>query len=381
MVRDARGNFYGVTGGGGQFGYGTVYQITPGGSETVLYSFCAQPECADGDEPHGRIIIDVKGNLYGATYSGHTGHPGVVYKLSRSKSLPWKETVLYNFCSKSNCTDGSQPYSGLVYPGVENGTPYDGSSPLYGNTLTGGASNNGVVYRLSFQSGKKKPTFDVIENFCSEANCADGASSYANMTADANGNLFGVTVLGGDNDNGVVYELSPDGSGGFTHSVVYAFCPSGGECTDGAHPVGIVADDASGNLYGVTGNGGTGGNAGTVFVLTPVGSAFQESVLYSFCTQANCTDGGYPSTGVVVGTNGDLFGTTSLYGTSFDGGVVFKLHGTKETVLHDFCSQAGCTDGTNPFSDLAFDAKGTIWGTTLSGGTSFKGTVFKITKP
>jgi uncharacterized repeat protein (TIGR03803 family) len=202
------------------------------------------------------------------------------------------------------------------------------------------------------------------------------------MTADAHGNLFGVTANGGNDDHGVVFELSPDGSGGFTNSVAYTFCAAGGSCSDGAYPVEVVADDSSGKLYGVTGNGGAGENSGTVFALSPNGSGFQESVLYSFCTQTNCTDGALPSAGVILGPDGALYGTTSYYGTDFNGGVVFKLKGSTEQVLYNFCSQPTCTDGSDPIGDLAFDAKGSLWGTTVSGGIGgIGGTVFKISKP
>jgi uncharacterized repeat protein (TIGR03803 family) len=380
LTRDSNGNFYGATGSGGANNEGVVYQLKPNGAETVLYSFCSLPVCADGELVRGNLIADVQGNLYSTTMWGGSAHDGVVYKLTHSRHTPWKLTVLYNFCSKANCSDGSQPNAGLTYQGIETGALYDGASPLYGTTTVGGSSDTGVAYRLTFLPGKKKPKYDVIYDFCSQANCSDGANVYSSLAPDANGNLFGVAG-GGNNNDGVAFELLPNGNDGFDETVLYAFCQLV-DCGDGANPVGIIADYASGNLFGVTGNGGTGGNAGTIFKIVPTGTNSVETVLHSFCSEQNCTDGGYPSAGVIIRANGDLFGTTSYYGTSFDAGIVYKLHGTTLTVLHDFCSEFTCPDGSDPISTLIFDDAGNLYGTAVSGGDSGVGGVaFKITKP
>ncbi len=102
-VGDDKGNVYGTVGAGGAQGSGGVYRVQPNGTETLLYSFCSLSVCTDGSNPGGGLILDTKGNLYGTTIFGGTGHQGIVYKLSRAKQTPWKLTVLYNFCSKKNC--------------------------------------------------------------------------------------------------------------------------------------------------------------------------------------------------------------------------------------------------------------------------------------
>jgi uncharacterized repeat protein (TIGR03803 family) len=380
-VRDDKGNLYGTVGTGGAQTAGGVYKVQPNGAETLLYSFCSLSGCADGSLPAGGLVLDTKGNLYGTTVFGGTGHQGIAFKLSRAKQTPWKLTVLYNFCSKKNCTDGSQLFSGLTYVGKEAGALYDGTSPLYGTTTAGGKADKGVVYRLAAQPGKKKLKYDTIYDFCSQAGCSDGAVAYRPLTTDAGGNIYGVTVNGGTDDNGVAFELSPNGSGGFDHTVLYAFCKLA-DCADGSHPVGITADDASGNLFGITGNGGTGDSAGTIFKLVPNGTNSQESVLHSFCTVGDCLDGGYPSDGITVGPNGDLYGETAMGGTSFENGAVFKLHGMTETVIHNFCEESQCPDGSEPIGNVILDGDGSVYGVTVVGGASgLGGTLYKITKP
>jgi uncharacterized repeat protein (TIGR03803 family) len=380
-VGDDKGNVYGTVGAGGAQGSGGVYKVQPNGTETLLYSFCSLSVCTDGSNPGGGLILDTKGNLYGTTIFGGTGHQGIVYKLSRAKQTPWKLTVLYNFCSRKNCTDGSQPFSGLTYVGKEAGALYDGVSSLYGTTTAGGNADKGVAYRLAAQPGKKKLKYDAIYGFCAQAGCSDGAVSYEPLTTDMSGNLYGVTVNGGNGDNGVAFELSANGSRGFGETVLYVFCQLA-DCADGSQPVGITADDASGDLFGVTGGGGTGGGAGTVFKLVPNGTSSQETVLHSFCTVSGCLDGGYPSDGVTVGANGDLYGVTALGGTSFENGAVFKLHGTTETVIHNFCEQSECPDGSEPIGNVILDGAGSVYGVAVTGGASgLGGTLYKITKP
>jgi hypothetical protein len=160
-------------------------------------------------------------------------------------------------------------------------------------------------------------TESVLYNFCSQSQgstaCTDGVNPYTGLIEDSSGNLYGTTNLGGTGVSlvngayayGTVFMLAPSGSG-YNYTVLYNFCPPSSTtfCTDGAAPVGALIEDASGNLYGTTALGGTGTHAlnciglgcGTVFKLSPNGSGYVETVLYSFCSQggSNCTDGGYP---------------------------------------------------------------------------------------
>jgi uncharacterized repeat protein (TIGR03803 family) len=147
LIQATNGNFYGTTTGDGANGSGgTVFQITPAGKLTTLYSFCSKPDCTDGSTPYAGLIQGTDGNLYGATFNGGTnetscnGGCGTLFKITTAGQL----TTLYNFCSKSGCTDGSSPEGGLVQ---------DTNGTLYGTTYYGGTDGIGTVFSLSVGLG------------------------------------------------------------------------------------------------------------------------------------------------------------------------------------------------------------------------------------
>ncbi len=219
-------------------------------------------------------------------------------------------------------------------------------------------------------------------------NGGDGDGSWpSGLIFDAAGNLYGTTSRGGAYGYGTVYELTPDGSGGWTEQVLYNFC-SQTDCTDGASPSVGLTFDAAGNLYGTTWAGGTGNGrfcsdftndpgCGTVFELTPTGGGYwAETVLYNFCPQGGfCTDGEEPNGSLIFDAAGNLYGTT------YDGGGVFELSpdqygGWTEQVLHSF---GGDGDGYYPAAGVIFDAAGNLYGTTSYGGYNYYGTAFEMT--
>jgi uncharacterized repeat protein (TIGR03803 family) len=201
----------------------------------------------------------------------------------------------------------------------------------------------------------------------------DGARPRAGLIADGNGNLYGTTQYGGANCCGPVVRLTPSGTS-WTETVLYSFRSFAG---DGAYPYASLLADTSGNLSGTTEAGGTNGR-GTVFKLTPSGTSWTETVLYAFGSFAG--DGAYPYASLLADASGNLYGTTFSGGTN-GLGTVFKLtpSGTSwtETVLHSFGSSAG--DGHAPYAGLIADASGNLCGTTLYGGANGLGTVFKLT--
>ncbi|MGD0867114.1 MAG: choice-of-anchor tandem repeat GloVer-containing protein, partial [Rhizomicrobium sp.] len=287
------------------------------------------------------------------------------------------ETVLYSFCSQANCTDGSSPDAGLIM---------DSAGNLYGTTSLGGANigssteySEGTVFKV-----EPGGTETVLYSFCSQTNCTDGATPQAGLIMDKKGNLYGTTSTGGANilyvnSAGTVFKLEPGG----TETVLYSFC-SQNNCTDGAGPQGSLIRDKKGNLYGTTYGGGAnafggGGGGGTVFKVEPGGT---ETVLYSFCSQTNCTDGSLPKAGLIMGSAGTLYGTTQGGGSNIDlfgAGTIFKVEpGGTETVLYPLCSQANCTDGVGPQGGLIMDSAGNLYGTTASGGEHSGGAVFKL---
>jgi uncharacterized repeat protein (TIGR03803 family) len=316
-------------------------------------------------------------------------------------------TTLHSF----DGTDGSLPYAGLVQ--ATNGD-------FYGTTcgFVCGASGPGTIFKMT-PSG----TLTTLYSFCSQTNCTDGDYPVAGLIQATNGDFYGTTELGGANGNyGTVFRMTPSG----TLTTLYSFC-SQTNCTDGFEPNAGLIQATNGELYGTTAVGGANGNYGTVFKITPSGTL---TTLYSFCSQTNCTDGGYPDAGLIQATNGDFYGTTAGGGASFNGtvfkitpsgtlttihtfagyptdgsistagliqatngdfygtasggganndGTVFKItpSGTL-TTLYSFCAQSGCTDGTGPTAALVQATNGTLYGTALGGGANGDGTVFSL---
>jgi uncharacterized repeat protein (TIGR03803 family) len=367
LVFDQKGNLYGTTQYGGA---GVVFKLTPKGKQTVLYSFCAKPNCADGAGPSAGVVFDRKGNLYGTTANGGTHNGcnlgigcGVVFKVTPKG----KETVLYSFCAQSGCTDGASPFGGLVF---------DQEGNLYGTTGAGGVYNRdcnpegcGVVFKLT---PKGKET--VLHSFCRRTNCADGWLPLGGLIFDQKRNLYGTTSGGGTNGYGIIFKLTPEGK----ETVLYSFCAQN-NCTDGGNPSTGLVFDQKGNLYGTTERGGA-YREGIVFKLTPEG---KEIVLYSFCAQNNCTDGANPSAGLVFDQKGNLYGTTDeggVKGLGGESGAVFELAPEgKQTVLYSFCTQDNCYDGDYPAAGLIFGKNGKMYGTTADGGAYGQGIVFKLT--
>jgi len=269
-----------------------------GGSDySVLYSFCAEANCADGADPHAGLIEDAEGNLYGTTFGGGNSNHicfngstcGTVFRLEppAQQGGTWTETVLYTFCSEANCADGAAPPAGLIE---------DAEGNLYGTTFSGGASasstfaGGGTVFKLEppVQTGATW-TENVLYSFCSESNCTDGEFPYAGLIEDAEGNLYGTTAAGGIpllvcgfDTCGTVFKLEPPAqqSGAWTETVLYNFCSNlvNGVCTDGAEPSAGLVEDAEGNLYGTTSYYGGGVNGGTVFELAGATPSYTLSV-------------------------------------------------------------------------------------------------------
>ena len=136
LVQGTDGNLYGTTEKGGAYAQGTVFQITPSGTLTTLYSFCATSGCPDGASPYAALVQGRGGVFYGTTYSGGAYNKGSVFQITSSGAL----TTLYSFCATSGCPDGASPYAALIQA-------TDGK--LYGTTYSGGANNYGTVFKIA----------------------------------------------------------------------------------------------------------------------------------------------------------------------------------------------------------------------------------------
>lgn len=363
LVADSAGNLYGTLVEGGAFDSGAVFKLAPSGNswiETVLYSFTSG---ADGGQPYGGVTLDAQGNLYGTTVVGgnFTGSNciesgcGVVFKLTKSGGN-YSPSVIYSFAGGN---DGYGPGAGVTF---------DKQGNLYGMTPTGGSYGLGVVYEL--QPGPNGTwTEKVIHTFTGGD---DGASGSAGrMILDTAGNLYGVATTGGANGDGVVFELSP--SQALNFKTLYAFKGY----PDAGYPYAALTFDALGNLYGASYYDGANG-LGAVYKLTQTNGAWSESVLYSF---KGGTDGQYSLGNLVFDAAGHLYGTTSEGGAGCSCGVIFKLTPSgkqkwTESVSYRF---KGAPDAGFVYNGLLIDPAGTFYGTSVHGGTSDEGSIFKFT--
>lgn len=393
LATDGSGNFFGVTYYGGKFGQGTVFELRHRRHNFrfhSLHSFSGK----DGQNPYSSLVVDTQGNLYGVTLQGG-GHrnPGVVFELSPGQGKAghkWAERILHSFCSENSCKDGANPTTSLTYAGMASGALYDGVSPLFGTTESGGRNDAGTAFELTMNGDQWSET--VIHNFCSRGGCLDGKFPESSLIPDQAGNLYGTTFVGGPNNQqvpggaGVAFELLINNA--WSETVLYNFCQAA-NCLDGVAPQGNLAIDAIGNLYGITSGGGVPSKAcpsgcGVIFKLVPDGADSTISILHSFCSKTDCRDGSSIYEGVVLDSSGNLFGTTQFGGgNDIDqfhegGGVVYELTGSSYKVLHRFCSLANCADGANPFTDLVLGRSGNLYGTTAYGGAYGQGAVFEI---
>ena len=272
----------------------------------------------DGGDPPEPLVQGINGSLYGTTPVGGAkpikglcggAGCGTVFKISAVGAL----TRLYSFCTQANCTDGMEPYAGLVQA-------TDGN--LYGTTAAGGVNNinGGTVFKITSNGALTR-----LYSFCAQTNCTDGKSPQAPLVQGTDGNFYGTTVVGGANNNtictagnpgcGTVFKITSSG----VLTTLYSFCAQP-NCADGALPYTGLIQGTDGNFYGTTSGGGAnsenticlGDGCGTVFTITSGGAL---TTLYSFCAQTNCTDGAIPYAGLIQATNGNFYGTTGAGGS------------------------------------------------------------------
>jgi uncharacterized repeat protein (TIGR03803 family) len=341
LVQGSDGNFYGTTRDGGPNSNGAVFKITASGDLNVLHMFSGQ----DGDSPVGGMVQGVNGTYYGTTRDGGTnGYTGAgtgcgtIFKITSSGVL----TVMHSF----NGQDGSSIESTLLQA-------RDGD--LYGTAHDGGAKAFGTVFKIT-----PLGEFTVLHSFVG----TDGAGSEAGLTQTADGLLWGTTAKGGASNDGTIFKMTPSG----TLTVVHSFLGT----ADGSTPVSSLVVGPDGDIYGTNIDGGSKGDYGVVFKVTP-GGAF--SVLYTF----GGTDGDSPNN-LILGRDGNFYGSTSKGGANNDG-TVFEL--TPSGALTTLYSFAG-TDGDSP-NDLVQGKDGDFYGTTYKGGSNGwdnngtgYGSVFKV---
>ncbi len=364
VVQGTDGNFYGTTYYGGANGGGTVFKMTAEGTLTTLYSFCSETSCTDGYVPAAALLQATDGNFYGTTFYGGTGDGadcnspegcGTVFKMTPEGKLTtlhsfvgadgWgpaapliqadngefygttysggpnglcpgtvgcgtvfeitpagKLTMLYNFCSQTNCADGYTTFAALVQ--ATNGN-------FYGTTLYGGADGFGTVFKITAGGA-----LTTLYSF-------DGAigSPWAGLVQATNGHFYGTTHVASSGAS-TVFQMAPTG----TLTVL------GNPC---CWVYSGVVQATDGNLYGTAPVGGSNVNCSDVYGSAGCGLLYRITLggtlttLYNFCALPNCADGASPFAGLMQATNGNLYGTTQTGGTSAactDGcGTVFSL--------------------------------------------------------
>jgi len=336
MTQGRNGNIYSTTDYGGTNNSGAVFELTPAGEIKVLYNFCSETNCTDGSVPKGGLTLGYDGNFYGVTYSGGMGNypEGTIYRMTPSGVL----TTLHNFETQNS--NGMLPTSAPVL---------GSSSTLYGVSYSGGQYGRGLMYSIT-PSG----TYKVLYEFGANSNDGSGPATPA---LGPDGNLYGTTSAGGIFPiNGIVYRITPTGQETILHNF------SG---TDGSTPSSPLVLGSDGNFYGTTLNGGSTG-FGVVFKISPAG-VFQ--VLHDM---NGTTDGAFLWAGPVQASDGNLYGVgsdggiTSVNCLDSTCGTLFEITRSGNfSVLYDFVGTTGFYPLTTPFQHT----NGMIYGQTYNGGS------------
>ncbi len=345
-------------------GCGSVYKVTPAGQLTELYEFCSQTDCVDGAYPIGSLVLGTNGNFYGTTFIGGASNQGTVFEITPAGKL----TTLYSFCSLANCTDGALPNGGLVEGANGNfyGTTEIGGGgkdtsicvPWYYDPPVSGC---GTVFEIT-SAGK----LQTLYSFCSKDKCTDGDLPYTGMTLGSDGIFYGTTYGGGNTiatsicvtpGCGTIFRMSQAGE----LTTMYRFCLLANEanpCLSGVNPETTLVQATDGNLYGTAGN---------IFSITPTDKLTvirHGRGIPAISGMIQATDGNFYATqwgGLAKCSEGSPCGDI----------LKFQSSGTYN-FLYDFCEQSGCADGALPASGLMQATNGILYGTTLFGGTGLE---------
>jgi uncharacterized repeat protein (TIGR03803 family) len=372
---------------------GTILSVGPTSvPDSVLYSFTGsigQPG-VNGVNPSAGLILGSDGYLYGTTgvinspgeNGGGAYQRGTIFRLRPAGGV---ESVLYSFGAGGD-SDGTGPTSRLIQ---------DSEGNFYGTTVSGGAYNQGTVFKIS-PVGVETWLYSFSGDGPGPGEPGeDGSTPYAGLIVGNDSNFYGTTTVGGAYGYGTVFRITPEG----VETVLYSFT-EGNVCVnyvchfDGGQPWAPLILGHDGNFYGTTSSGGANDGAGTVFRITPDGT---ETLLYSFggSPLAASADGRAPEAGLTLGSDGNYYGTTS-FGGEYNSGIVFRVTPSGvETVLHSFSGGyitaglgvhitdgggvPGSWDGATPsYGSLVQGSTGNFYGTTTLGGAYNSGSVFEI---
>ena len=368
LVQGLDGRFYGTTlyGGGGSCpfegnpGCGTIFKAGRDGLFRTLYHFCATTPCPERYVPNP-LFEGTFGVLYGTTRGSGPGRAGSVFKFTPG------EATLYDFCTKTPCSDGALPWAGVV-------RGEDGD--FYGTTVEGGvyavdSIGLGTIFKLT-PRGAETVLHDFVGwNGIDGAN--DGAYPFGGLILASDGNFYGTSAGFPGYPHtypSTVFKITPAGTYTLLASLTQADLYSSAEAP--------LVEGKDGNFYGTSYSGNLvngsscGYGCGYIFKVTPAGVL---TILYDFCSQTNCADGGLPSTGLIQATDGNFYGTASSSGkVGANGGTIFRITPSGSfTVLHTFNDQ----ELTNPQA-LLQATDGALYGVTATGGAQGDGTIFRL---
>jgi uncharacterized repeat protein (TIGR03803 family) len=384
MAQLSNGSFVVATDGAGEIqASGSIVMFTPTGqgsdySATVLAEFCSSSPtaCPDGSFPVGTPIEGLDGNIYfvnqvGGLTTYNSQGSGILWRYSPPYGDSLLESQFYDFCSDTNCAAGGTPG-----PGLTQGT----DTALYGTTTNNGSTNGtsfGDIVRVDMSGN-----ITSLHSFCHGAFCADGADAVSLLQA-ADGNFYGSAYSGGQYGYGVVFEMTPTGN----YTVLHSFCSAGTGCPDGGTPIGSLVQADNGNIYGVTSSGGNSSGGGTVYYIDTSGAFHTYLDFGCIIGGTACVNGYSPVGGLILGSDGNLYGTTTITSTRSGGpphGAAFQLPlndiNAPATNIFYYCAAGSpCLDGSTPAGEFVVGADGNLYGVFAEGGTNGQGAAYLLT--
>ena len=320
-------------------------KVASSGQFTILHTFSCG---SDGATPQGGLSLGTDGKIYGTTAYGGDSNAGVLFRIDEDDSFHIVTQLAYSIYEPLN-------------PGIPTAAPTMGADGLlYGITVGGGTEQQGTVYAVP--TGTNQLGADIIHSFGSSSN--DGYSPYGKLVQTPDGRLHGTTPWGGSFDRGILFSVNPNGSG---YHIDHHF---GSSASDGQTPMYALTLAADGSLYGSTTEGGTNG-AGVLFKLDTSGH-------FSIINQLT-QNAAWPSTSLVITSDGSMFGGSFKGANSDIDGTIFKRSPDGSIqVLHGFNWKV---DGAGPAA-LVRLPDGYFYGTTVGGGTGSTdaGTIFRMSE-
>jgi uncharacterized repeat protein (TIGR03803 family) len=372
LIQGADDNFYGTTAYGGSgtcangfgvIGCGTVFKLTPSGTQTVLYNFTYDSTtntAVNGAYPYGGLVQGKDGNFYGTTSGGGNAGAvcngnlgcGVIFKITPAG----KFTLLHTFQGAlAKIPEGGGPVGRLIL--ASNGT-------FYGTTYSGGLvqnfANQGTIFAVSPSGG-----FTTVYMFDNIHGTTDGANPYAGLIQGKDGSFYGTTQFGGTSNAGTVFKFA-----GSKTTMLHSFPWQPGQFyPDGAYPKAALVQASDLNLYGATSYGGvltTYYQSGTLFRVTTKG-VFTK--LWDFNSTDSSVNGISPYGGLIQASDGNLYGTTTAGGGTANSGTVYQF--TLGGVLSQVMSFDAATTGALPEDVPSQASDGTLYITNNGGTVSY----------